>query len=762
MVQQAAPGAFVEAKKSAMDFGAQMTSRGPPVLGRFKTRLERARLKLIRLRSMKLPLPTRSTLLKGGVYPLAFYGLAVLPLGVTHFDQLRPLCADGLLGKSASRNRAIALIAAPHALDPQFYCSRAPIRHMQFDMFATRKVIAELPPSHQPSVVLEIAGAFQTEVQKRKWASDTPGTCVHCGELDSRHHRLFTCAATADLREPYARALQALQEDGSLIHEMPICAADPTVELLSLVHSRHPEAMILEPTCQRLQALQQEGVRLTFYTDGSLQFPADPAARFAAYARVFDLCRDDSQRAQAVEQWRQTGIEPITFATLAVANTTGDQRIYRSELFALVVICEHFDAATIYTDCQSVLNTALKCQVAASLLPFLGQEDFDLVARLWSRVRRGDYLFLKVAAYVDVTPSMSLWEVYQVWGNPCANAAANSTCWNAMPDMVEQCVQLHALREKELAILRQVYALHLDLHKARAQLEANNEQLQQHQQMFRATGPAPFEVLRNWTIATEWSPPTGRVHMIGDSAWGLELNKSLRDWMELVRWPTSPADDDPGITFYELALSYMLHTGYVPPIKRADAKGCEFLQPIDSFACFEAYGISFSEVSMTFSIWMTQVRKLHAYMIWLEFEHGTTRSLYRLGATFQSRGIKVRPVIPCQEQVGSMLATYIRRRPECTDVPEFPVVPIPPGMKRHFATPWNKLQRKGTLAVKRVKELQRTTSSLTFGTPTWVWWCRRFDAFFLPHLVHRLTPWLHQPGQGSLATGKGMIICSWA
>ena len=832
LVQQTIPGAFVDAKSSAMDLGAQMTYRGPPILGRFRSRLDRARLRLAKLKSMKLPLPVKSLLLKGGIYPLAFYGLAVLPLGATHFDHLRPLCADSLFGKSASRNSAISLIAAPAALDPfeyavvsvlrtvkrflfqledhqadlfyflasrhdaiaahchgpagvlaywlsklgwqidkwghihvhafhkvslkltsmpslarwvrnewqkevfQFHCSRASIRHLQFDMFATRKLIGELQPSHQPSIVLEIAGAFQTEQQKRKWASDTTGSCVHCGQPDTRFHRLYTCPATADLRAPYAPVLKALQEEGSLIHELPACVADPGAELITLVHARHPEAAILPSARQQLLQLQEEGVRLTFYTDGSLQYPTDTAARFAAYAIVFDLCRDDEHRVQVVDQWRQSGIQPITFTTLAVANTTGDQRIYRSELYALVVICEHFDAATIWTDCQSALQTALKCQEAMTLLPFLGQEDFDLVARLWVQVRKGDFLFFKVAAHVDVTPSMSHAEVYHTWGNRCANAAAIHASWHSMPDLVQECVHLHASREREFGMIRQIYALHLELHKARAQLEANNEQLQQHQQMFRATGLTPFEVLRNWELPTQWSSPGGRVHMLGECAWGLDLSRSLFNWMQLVRWPLGPADDDPGITFYELALSYILHSGYVPPIKRADAHGCEFLQPVETFESFEALGISFSELSMTFSIWMTQVRKLHAFTVWPDFEHGTTRSLYRLGATFQSRGIKVRPVIPCQEQVVSLLAIYIRKHPDCTDVPEIPVLPLTASMKRQIMLPWNKLQRKATLAVKRVRELQRTTSTLAFAA----WWT--IDVGGLTHLfAFHFTVW---------------------
>ena len=178
-------------------------------------------------------------------------------------------------------------------------------------------------------------------------------------------------------------------------------------------------------------------------------------------------------------------------------------------------------AATIYTDCASALATARRCQGAGSLLPFLGKEDFDLVSRLWNRVRQGDYEFYKVSAHVQVSHDMPVLQIYNLWGNQKANAAAIHTCWHAMPGLVAQALALHASHQKKVHLLERVLALRLELRKARAQLEANQNAMQTHQQVFRQTGLTPFEILRNWAVPGPWVVPSGRIHQLADCLWGL-------------------------------------------------------------------------------------------------------------------------------------------------------------------------------------------------------------------------------------------------
>ena len=812
LLQQSVPDATVDQHRAAMDLGSQMTYRGPPILGTFRKRLERAQLRLSKLKYLKLPLPSKTTLLKCGIYPLAFYGLAILPVGSQHFDQFRPLCADALFGSSASRNSAIALLATPNCLDPleyaiisvlrvvkrfllqlppeqvtlfchivsrhdgtahkckgpagtlaywlsklgwsmdnqgyvllhafhkihlptasmqlltrwvrtewqtevfQFLCSCSALKHLRFDMICTRQVIATLPAAHQPSIILECAGAFQTEGQKAKWAADADGTCLHCGQLDSRFHRFHECPATLDLRAPYAPMLQYLLDTGSLLHEFPALAWSVDAEALMLAHTCHPEAAILPEVCDKLTQLGNTTSQLTFFTDGSLQLPEDPRARFGAYSVVVDLCCNDRERAEAVQTWKHTGIRPVTFSTLAKAKTTGEQRIYRSELFALVMVVEHFASARVFCDCASALQTAWKCQGSSSLLPLMGMEDFDLVIRLWKKVRCGTYEFCKVEAHAKITQSMDDLLIYLSWGNQHANDAAIDTCWNFEKDLVQEALCLHAERKTEIAILKQVYELQLSLHKARAQLEANNVALQAHRHVLRPTGPTPVEVLRSWTIGEQWNPPAQVVSLLPDVAWGHHLTLTLVDWMRQISWPVAKADDDPGITFFELAVSYIMFSGYFVPIKRVDTQGTEYLQAIETWSDVELHVISFSDLSNGFATWLAQTRKAHCPAIWPEYAHGTCRSLYRMGSSFQSRGIVVRPVLPNQQLVTDLLVAYVRRFPECGPVPEMTIGPLLPIMRSEIAAPWNRLQKRASAAARKVKQLHDAGQRrLSFG-----------------------------------------------
>ncbi len=103
---------------SSMDLGSQLTYRGPPRLGKFRQRLHHAHGRLDRIQRLPNPLDEKIRLVLAGVYPCAFYGLQLLPVGTQHFARLRVAVANCLLGLSRSRNSAIALACLPGIDDP--------------------------------------------------------------------------------------------------------------------------------------------------------------------------------------------------------------------------------------------------------------------------------------------------------------------------------------------------------------------------------------------------------------------------------------------------------------------------------------------------------------------------------------------------------------------------------------------------------------------------------------------------------------------
>eukprot|EP00438_Fugacium_kawagutii_P033522 Skav222497 [mRNA] locus=scaffold1835:669488:672655:+ [translate_table: standard] len=101
-----------------MDLGCQLTYRGPPRLGDFRSRLEEGEHRLQRLENLHVPIDVKAHVVQAGIWPQVFYGVELLPLGVGHIDHLRSRAATAILGPSRSRNSAVAMSVIPKVVDP--------------------------------------------------------------------------------------------------------------------------------------------------------------------------------------------------------------------------------------------------------------------------------------------------------------------------------------------------------------------------------------------------------------------------------------------------------------------------------------------------------------------------------------------------------------------------------------------------------------------------------------------------------------------
>ena len=808
------PAARLTTQRSAMDLGAQMTYHGPPVLGHFRRRLVTAQRRLVRLRSLKMPLKSKALLYMGGVLPVAFYGVSILPVGLTHIDHLRPKCADALLGHAASRNSALALAVIPGAQDPlvyvlmqvlriarrfllrlpdaqrtmffrvacqhdglahhvkgpagtltywlhkigwkissdgfidvhvhafcrlplcetsnatflrwvqrewqqevtQFHCRRKAISHVAFDLVRTKQLISQFPTPQQPALINELAGAFQTEHQKHSWAGDSDGNCPHCQQPDTKEHRFYDCPATHHVREEFHPLLLAIREDGCIYHELPALPALPEEELLLAIHHRHPEATIAEPAYTQLMQLQSQHICLQFFTDGSLQHPETQTSRYAAYAVVIDLALSDEERIRHVQAWKMTGVRPQTFHTLMVARTTGDQRIHRSELYAVVRICELFVYAHIHSDSSSTIAVFGRCETAAHPAVLATLEDFDLVQRLWHAQRKGRFTISKVKAHVGTSVRMTSLACYHTWGNEAANQAAIDTCRNMHPEVVVLSEEVHAQAIRDRSRLHDIFQMHLNMHVARAVLDSSRVVSLPHEEVRTATGPTPVQILSEWTVSTAWTVPAVRTAYLAKCAWGPQLTHALLAWMLKFVWPSEQATSlqDPGVTFAELMLSFHFETGMVPPVRRERGAAGEFLQPLMSAQDVELYTVTISEMASAFATWLAQARKLAQPDPWPSFAYGPCRSVYRIGGSMQSRGVQTRPMFPHQAAVVAFLAKEVRRCDTLHCVPSLEVTALPQGALAHFDDPWTRLQKRASVGIKEANRRLAGIAPLTF------------------------------------------------
>ena len=68
------------------------------------------------------------------------------------------------------------------------------------NLFDTRSVLHKLSAGKFARVLQEISGAFQVASQKQKWDPTASPECNFCPSIDTRHHRVFDCPATAHIR----------------------------------------------------------------------------------------------------------------------------------------------------------------------------------------------------------------------------------------------------------------------------------------------------------------------------------------------------------------------------------------------------------------------------------------------------------------------------------------------------------------------------------------------------------------------------------
>eukprot|EP00438_Fugacium_kawagutii_P025028 Skav213314 [mRNA] locus=scaffold1383:152342:153556:+ [translate_table: standard] len=349
---------------------------------------------------------------------------------------------------------------------------------------------------------------------------------------------------------------------------------------------------------------------------------------------------------------------PTCLQVLTTARVTGRQTIYRAELFAVLKLCEWFQKICVHVDSQAVLDAIVRCRKAMCPEQLQADADFDLIERLWHALRRGDFRFLKVRAHQDAM-AMSDWrEVYDTLGNQCANDAAitanrymytaQAKVWDAMGRDVA----------RSFDQLRRVYSLHLELHKARVMLEQQNRVLEPHG-LEAAVPDAQRDLLANWQVSEVWEMPGIQVDFTSRSVMGPKLSRLFVQWAQQVKWPAEHllVPDDPGVTYVELAMSFMLFSKSYLPVRRYRADGSAFLWLASGVTEASENGVCISELGWTMSYWLHQLAQLTFPGYLPGIEAGNCRSLYRLGARNHSKGLVRRPELPFQRELIAQLST---------------------------------------------------------------------------------------------------------
>lgn len=189
------------------------------------------------------------------------------------------------------------------------------------------------------------------------------------------------------------------------------------------------------------------------------------------------------------------------------------------------------------------------------------------------------YKICKVAAHQEVTPQHTDLEVYHILGNRMVDEEAVATCKHIQLQLVAMPNQMFVDLQKEKQCLADFFHLLIDLRKHYAVLKTNDQQMPAHENIQREEAHTPLGRLANWTVLEVWSPPQPGNCYFQYSVWGRVICNLVLTWMNQVRLEanTDSRQDDPGVSWTELMLSFRWWSGVPIPIKGDNMKGDAFL-----------------------------------------------------------------------------------------------------------------------------------------------------------------------------------------
>eukprot|EP00438_Fugacium_kawagutii_P016342 Skav208940 [mRNA] locus=scaffold1880:16603:18072:+ [translate_table: standard] len=458
-----------------------------------------------------------------------------------------------------------------------------------------------------------------------------------------------------------------------------------------------------------LEAINSSNIMPVFYSDGSCAGQEVHNTRYAAYALVLDIAEDDDQRYQQVNRFLATGFKPDTFLCVASSRLKGRQGIHRAELTAITILAEQLQSFHVHTDSTVAITAFQLAGKASSPLAFQGHPDFDLVYRLW-KVRTVDQHIFKVQAHQTDFTGKPLPEIYHALGNDAADEAAVAANRDQLPEVLTELQQHQQEVHQQRQSLLLVYRYLIDLQMARAQAEHPNDEHVSEQPLHHEL----LAMLREWTPSNPWVFPQVQLRdNLQHCAWGQQCAHAVVEFCQQCVWP---AEEEPvggqhlGISWTELALGLVLFLGTWLPIKRKDRHGDAYLIWIADHQQALAQHVTMAEQSDAAAKLFRHVQMLLGSNIYPPSKFGRVRSLYVMGESYIGKGFSIRPRIPRQTEMLSLLSESIANG---RSLPE-----IPGHVERwrcdhdRSQTPFPELLKKATAAGKTAKQFVAKQSAL--------------------------------------------------
>ena len=531
----------------------------------------------------------------------------------------------------------------------------------------TVSLLTKFPDQQRRNLVREIAGAFQAPNQKIHWIEDPSQHCAFCTGTDSKHHRLCECPAFSEIRAPYLEMLSEIESNHPSLLEFPVVHVHPDSCVHQHLQYQEPRAIFSESVQAHVIQRDLQGEEpIQFFTDGSCSHPEHSTTRYSSFAIVMDICTSDIERRAQIDRYEATGAMPTTLVLIAAARAFGEQTINRAELMAVTEIVRHVPKAVIYSDSAYSCSAVDECFNSTQLADVSKCANLDLHLELLQALTPRHKIY-KIAAHQTISQLGDALSKYRALGNQMANDHAISTCLEFNKPWQQQLEQRHCEVQCNRDFTCALFNLHTLLGDARAAAEKQLDRAE------TASSGAHFGAQDTKQQLISWAPQATLHYDSTDIrdelqeyfCWGSTWAGYFSEWLQQLGWDTTggpPTNEEIGVTWLELALSYMLYSKHwIPCLRQDNDDVTTIVFPRDDNHA-DTLSYQATDAAVTFSAMWTQYHSLLLDKGPVPLVRGLQKSLVVLGAKCRCSGFQPRPHFPFHAEVVQLAADLMSGR----------------------------------------------------------------------------------------------------
>ena len=168
------------------------------------------------------------------------------------------------------------------------------------------------------------------------------------------------------------------------------------------------------------------------------------------------------------------------------------------------------------------------------------------------------------------------------------------------------------------------------------------------------------QLIKEWKVQNRWEQPrdiddTELEHCVWSYQWAV----ALLEWIQTCHWPEQPVDNDPGISWTEIALALAIQQGHWLPVKRERSGRFFTMQAITEADLFDLQLTLTEQATSAYNL-MCQLKGLIVQeLLPAGCKFGKCQSMYIQGYKAWTTGLSMRPQFFSQDIVFDTLHEYL-------------------------------------------------------------------------------------------------------